>query len=274
LAGDGRPRFAHSGRRKAPKRPKLRMGEGQQYPEPPQARGRSTPTQEAARKNCSTRVPRDQEGAHQVLRRSRRGESARGAELAAGSPRCREHRWRNFRRKFEAAPRSSATRPGAPRERLDDAKAPFFLAVRVLLCLLFAVVGAKAAEEAGGAPPHAANRASQGDFKWNKLCDSARRDRVGLWQIAAASIGRGRKPSVRRSLMHTNAKAAADAHAAGCESRLENLQKKLRDSARCRKGSRLPKLTRLRAGPQERCAENRAADKAESKHGTLPRAWS
>ena len=137
-------------------------------------------------------------------------------------------------------------------------KPPFFLVVSILV-LLFAVVGANAAEEGGNAP---AERATE-IFKWINFAILAG---VSVWVFGKLlpPVFRKRAEAVSSAITNaTNAKAAADAQLRDAESRLLNLQKEVAGLRAMAEKEAAAEVERLRAATQSDAQKIAAAAKAE-----------
>jgi F-type H+-transporting ATPase subunit b len=138
-------------------------------------------------------------------------------------------------------------------------KRPLFLAVSALFVLLFAVVGAQAAEEGGNA---AAERATE-IFKWINFAIVAG---VLYWVFAKYLPPKFRShaetisSAIRRA---TSVKAAADAKLRESETRLANLQKEVAELRAYAEREAAAEAERLRAATLSDMQKIAAAAKAE-----------
>ncbi len=138
-------------------------------------------------------------------------------------------------------------------------KRPYFLTVSILFVLLFAVVGANAAEEGGNA---ATERATE-IFKWINFAIVAS---VIVWVFGKLlpPVFRKRAEAVSSAITNaTNAKAAADAQLRDAESRLANLQKEVAELRALAEMEAAAEVERLRAATQSDAQKIAAAAKAE-----------
>src|SRR6266403_3194942 len=138
-------------------------------------------------------------------------------------------------------------------------KRPYFLTVSILFVLLFAVVGANAAEEGGNA---ATERATE-IFKWINFAIVAG---VIVWVFGKLlpPVFRKRAEAVSSAITDaTNAKAAADAQLRDAESRLANLQKEVAELRALAERESAAEVERLRAATQSDAQKIAAAAKAE-----------
>jgi len=137
-------------------------------------------------------------------------------------------------------------------------KPPFFLAVSILV-LLFAVVGANAAEEGGNAPTERATEI----FKWINFAILAG---VIVWVFGKllSPVFRKRAEAVSSAITNaTNAKAAADAQLRDAESRLANLQKEVAGLRAMAEKEAAAEVERLRTATRSDAQKIAAAAKAE-----------
>jgi F-type H+-transporting ATPase subunit b len=135
----------------------------------------------------------------------------------------------------------------------------FFLAVATLFVLLFAAVGAHAAEEGGKA---AAERATE-IFKWINFAIVAG---VIVWVFGKLlpPVFRKRSEAISSAITNaTNAKAAADAQLREAETRLANLQKEVAELRAIAEREAAAEVERLRAATQTDTQKIAAAAKAE-----------
>ncbi len=136
---------------------------------------------------------------------------------------------------------------------------PLFLAVSILSVLLFAVVGASAAEEGGNA---ATERATE-IFKWINFAIVAG---VVVWVFAKLlpPVFRKKAEAISSAIANaTNAKAAADAQLREAETRLANLQKEVVELRAFAEREAAVEVARLRAATQSDTQKIAAAAKAE-----------
>ena len=136
---------------------------------------------------------------------------------------------------------------------------PFFFAVSVLFVLLFAAVGAHAAEEGGNA---ATERATE-IFKWINFAIVAG---VIVWVFGKLlpPVFRKRAEAVSSAITNaTNAKAAAEAQLREAETRLANLQKEVAELRAIAEREAAAEVERLRAATQTDTQKIAAAAKAE-----------
>jgi len=136
---------------------------------------------------------------------------------------------------------------------------PFFLAVSILFVLLFAVVGASAAEEGGNA---ATERATE-IFKWINFAIVVG---VMVWVFGKLlpPIFQKRAEAVSSAITNaTSAKAAADAQLRDAETKLTNLQKEVAELRALAEKEAAAELERLRAATQSDAQKIAAAAKAE-----------
>jgi F-type H+-transporting ATPase subunit b len=134
-----------------------------------------------------------------------------------------------------------------------------FLALSILFVLLFAVIGANAAEEGGNA---AAGRATE-IFKWINFAILAG---VIVWVFGKLlpPVFRKRAEAVSSAITNaTNAKAAADAQLRDAESRLANLQKEVAGLRALAEKEAAAEVERLRAATLSDAQKIAAAAKAE-----------
>jgi len=135
----------------------------------------------------------------------------------------------------------------------------FFLAVNILFVLLFAVVGANAAEEGGNA---ATERATE-IFKWINFAIVAG---LVVWVFGKLlpPVFRKKAEAISSAISTaTNAKAAADAQLREAESRLANLQKEVVELRAFAERESAAEVARLRAATQSDAQKIAAAAKAE-----------
>ena len=135
----------------------------------------------------------------------------------------------------------------------------FFLAVNILFVLLFAVVGANAAEEGGNA---ATERATE-IFKWINFTIVAG---LVVWVFGKLlpPVFRKKAEAISSAISTaTNAKAAADAQLREAESRLANLQKEVVELRAFAERESAAEVARLRAATQSDAQKIAAAAKAE-----------
>lgn len=133
------------------------------------------------------------------------------------------------------------------------------LAVSALFVLLFAVVGAQAAEEGGNA---ATERATE-IFKWINFAIVAG---VIVWVFGKLLplVFRKRAEAVSSAITKaTSAKAAADAQLLEAETRLANLQKEVAELRAYAEKEAAAEVERLRAATQSDIQKIAAAAKAE-----------
>jgi F-type H+-transporting ATPase subunit b len=136
---------------------------------------------------------------------------------------------------------------------------PFFLAVSILFVLLFAAVGANAAEEGGNA---ATERATE-IFKWINFAIVAG---LILWLCLkkAPVFFSGRAFAISSAItIATAAKAAADAQLREAETRLANLQKEVAELRALAEKEAAAEVERLRAATRTDAQKIAAAAKAE-----------
>ncbi len=136
---------------------------------------------------------------------------------------------------------------------------PFFLAVSILFVLLFAVVGANAAEEGGNV---ATERATE-IFKWINFAIVAG---LIVWVFGKKlpSVFRARAEAVSSAITSaTGAKAAADAQLRDAETRLANLQREVAELRALAEKEAAAEVERLRAATQSDAQKIAAAAKAE-----------
>src|SRR5258707_10323005 len=134
-----------------------------------------------------------------------------------------------------------------------------FLAVSILFVLLFAVVGASAAEEGGNA---ATERATE-IFKWINFAIVAG---VVVWVFAKLlpPVFRKKAEAISSAIANaTNAKAAADAQLREAETRLANLQKEVAELRAIAERESAAEVVRLRAATESDGQKIAAAAKAE-----------
>jgi F-type H+-transporting ATPase subunit b len=135
----------------------------------------------------------------------------------------------------------------------------FFLAVATLFVLLFAAVGAHAAEEGGKA---ATERATE-IFKWINFAIVAG---VIVWVFGKLlpPVFRKRSEAISSAITNaTNAKAAADAQLREAETRLANLHKEVAELRAIAEREAAAEVERLRAATQTDTQKIAAAAKAE-----------
>jgi len=136
---------------------------------------------------------------------------------------------------------------------------PFLLAVSILFVLLFAVVGASAAEEGGNA---ATERATE-IFKWINFAIVVG---VMVWVFGKLlpPIFQKRAEAVSSAITNaTSARAAADAQLRDAETRLTNLQKEVAELRALAEKEAAAEVERLRAATQSDAQRIAAAAKAE-----------
>ena len=136
---------------------------------------------------------------------------------------------------------------------------PFFFSVSILSVLLFAAVGAYAAEEGGNS---ATGRATE-VFKWINFAIVAG---VMVWVFTKLlpPVFRKRAEAVSSAITNaTNAKAAADAQLREAETRLANLQKEVAELRAFAERESAAEVERLRAVTQSDTRKIAAAAKAE-----------
>jgi F-type H+-transporting ATPase subunit b len=134
-----------------------------------------------------------------------------------------------------------------------------FFAVSILFVLLFAVVGASAAEEGGNA---ATERATE-IFKWINFAIVAG---VVVWVFAKLlpPVFRKKAEAISSAIANaTNAKAAADAQLREAKNRLANLQKEVAELRVDAEKEAAAEVARLRAATQSDAQKIAAAAKAE-----------
>jgi len=134
-----------------------------------------------------------------------------------------------------------------------------FLAAGMLFVLLFAVVGANAAEEGGNA---ATERATE-IFKWINFTIVAG---LVVWVFGKLlpPVFRKKAEAISSAISTaTNAKAAADAQLREAESRLANLQKEVVELRAFAERESAAEVARLRAATQSDAQKIAAAAKAE-----------
>ena len=134
-----------------------------------------------------------------------------------------------------------------------------FFAVSILFVLLFAVVGANAAEEGGNA---ATERATE-IFKWINFAIVAG---VIVWVFGKLlpPVFRKRAEAVSSAITNaTSAKAAAEAQLRDAETRLANLQKEVTELRAFAERESAAEVERLRALTQSDVQKIAAAAKAE-----------
>ncbi len=135
----------------------------------------------------------------------------------------------------------------------------FFFAASLLFVLLFAVVGANAAEEGGNA---AAERATE-IFKWINFAIVAG---VIAWVFGKKlpPLFRKKAEAISWAITNaTNAKAAADAQLREAQTRLANLQKEVAELRVFAQKESVAEVERLRAATQTDAQKIAAAAKAE-----------
>jgi F-type H+-transporting ATPase subunit b len=136
---------------------------------------------------------------------------------------------------------------------------PFFFAVSILFVLLFAAVGAHAAEEGGNA---ATERATE-IFKWINFAIVAG---VIVWVFRKLlpPVFRKKAEAISSAITNaTSAKAAADAQLREAETRLANLQKEVAELRAFAERESAAEVERLRAATQTDTQKIVAAAKAE-----------
>jgi F-type H+-transporting ATPase subunit b len=136
---------------------------------------------------------------------------------------------------------------------------PFFFAVSILFVLLFAAVGAHAAEEGGNA---ATERATE-IFKWINFAIVAG---VIVWVFGKLlpPVFQKKAEAISSAITNaTNAKAAADAQLREAETRLANLQKEVAELRAIAERESAAEVERLRAATQTDTQKIVAAAKAE-----------
>jgi F-type H+-transporting ATPase subunit b len=134
-----------------------------------------------------------------------------------------------------------------------------FLAVKILFVLLFAVVGANAAEEGGNA---ATERATE-IFKWINFAIVTG---LVLWVFGKLlpPVFRKKAEAISSAIASaTNTKAAADAQLREAEARLANLQKEVVELRAFAERESAAEVARLRAATQSDAQKIAAAAKAE-----------
>jgi F-type H+-transporting ATPase subunit b len=135
----------------------------------------------------------------------------------------------------------------------------FFFAVGTLFVLLFAAVGAHAAEEGGNA---ATERATE-IFKWINFAIVAG---VIVWVFSKLlpPVFKKKAEAISSAITSaTNAKAAADAQLREAESKLANLQKEVAELRAFAEREAAAEVERLRAATQSDTQKITAAAKAE-----------
>jgi len=135
----------------------------------------------------------------------------------------------------------------------------FFLAVSILFVLLFAVVGANAAEEGGNA---ATERATE-IFKWINFVIVAG---LVVWVFGKLlpPVFRKKAEAISSAIANaTSAKAAADAQLGEAETRLANLQKEVAELRTFAERESAAEVVRLRAATQSDTQKIAAAARAE-----------
>jgi F-type H+-transporting ATPase subunit b len=135
----------------------------------------------------------------------------------------------------------------------------FFFAVSILFVLLFAVVGANAAEEGRNA---ATERATE-IFKWINFAIVAG---LVVWVFGKLlpPVFRKKAEAISAAISNaTNAKAAADAQLREAETRLANLQKEVVELRAFAERESAAEVARLRAATQSDAQKIAAAAKAE-----------
>jgi F-type H+-transporting ATPase subunit b len=135
----------------------------------------------------------------------------------------------------------------------------FFFAVSVLFVLLFAVVGANAAEEGGNA---ATERATE-IFKWINFAIVVG---VVVWVFGKLlpPVFRNKAEAISSAITDaTDAKSAADAQLREAENRLANLQKEVAELRVYAEKEAAAEVERLRAATQSDAQKIAAAAKAE-----------
>jgi len=136
---------------------------------------------------------------------------------------------------------------------------PVFFGGGVLFVLLFAVIGAQAAEEGGNA---ASERATE-IFKWINFVIVAG---VLAWVFGKLlpPVFRKRAEAVSSAITNaTNARAAADAQLRDAETRLANLQKEIAELRAFAERESAAEVERLQAATQSDAQKIAAAAKAE-----------
>jgi F-type H+-transporting ATPase subunit b len=136
---------------------------------------------------------------------------------------------------------------------------PFFFAVSILFVLLFAAVGAHAAEEGGNG---ATERATE-IFKWINFAIVAG---VIVWVFRKLlpPVFRKKAEAISSAITNaTSAKAAADAQLREAETRLANLQKEVAELRAFAERESAAEVERLRAATQTDTQKIVAAAKAE-----------
>jgi len=134
-----------------------------------------------------------------------------------------------------------------------------FLAVKILFVLLFAVVGANAAEEGGNA---ATERATE-IFKWINFAIVAG---LVVWVFAKLlpPVFRKKAEAISSAItIATSAKAAAEAQLREAETKLANLQKEVVELRAFAEREAAAEVARLRAATQSDTQKIAAAAKAE-----------
>ena len=134
-----------------------------------------------------------------------------------------------------------------------------FLAVKILFVLLFAVVGANAAEEGGNA---ATERATE-IFKWINFAIVAG---LVVWVFAKLlpPVFRKKAEAISSAITNaTSAKAAAETQLREAETKLANLQKEVVELRAFAEREAAAEVARLRAATQSDTQKIAAAAKAE-----------
>jgi len=135
----------------------------------------------------------------------------------------------------------------------------FFLAANILFVLLFAAIGANAAEEGGKA---ATERATE-IFKWVNFAIVAG---LVVWVFGKLlpPVFRKKAETISSAISNaTNAKAAADAQLREAETRLANLQKEVVELRAFAERESAAEVARLRAATQSDAQKIAAAAKTE-----------
>jgi len=138
-------------------------------------------------------------------------------------------------------------------------KRPFFFAAGMLFVLLFAAVGARAAEEGGNG---ATERATE-IFKWINFAIVAG---VIVWVFGKLlpPVFRKKAEAVGLAITNaTNAKAAAEAQLREAETRLANLEKEVAELRAHSEKEAAAEMERLRTATQSDAEKIAAAAKAE-----------
>lgn len=136
---------------------------------------------------------------------------------------------------------------------------PFFFAAAMVFLLLFAVLGAHAAEEGGNA---ATERATE-IFKWINFAIVAG---VIVWVFGKLlpPVFRKKAEIISSAITNaTNAKAAADAQLREAETRLANLEKEVKELRAHAENEAAAEVERLRAATESDAEKIAVAAKAE-----------